>query len=135
MIMRFKLDACGIRISLTGWITMSRAEREMLVSLPCTSEAERKAFRERLAEVLAPHAGNPDTIIEQVAIDSSPAWKETRTVPQTVLDTLNELSLPGMTLAQWTALNDLQRFALIKLTRSGHKNANLLPALKEFGLS
>lgn len=135
MIMRFNLDACGIRISLTGWITLSRAEREILVTLPCTSEAERQAFRERLAAMLAPHAGNPDTVIEQVAIDSSPAWKETQVIPQTVLDTLSELSLPGMTLSQWAALNDLQRFALIKLTRSGHKNANLLPALKEFGLS
>lgn len=135
MIMRFNLDACGIRISLAGWITLSRAEREELVALPCASDTERKIFRTRLAEMLAPHADNPDTVIEHVDIDASPAWKNTHAVPQAVIDTLNELSLPNVTLAQWTALNDLQRFALIKLTRSGHKNANLLPALKEFGLA
>jgi hypothetical protein len=47
---------------------------------------------------------------------------------------LAELSLPVPTHEQWAGLSDLQRFALTKLTRSGHKNANLLPALKEFGL-
>lgn len=135
MIMRFNLDACGIRISLTGWITLSRDEREELVVLPCTSDAEREVFRTRLAQMLAPHADNPDAAIECVDIESSPAWKNTQAIPQGVLDTLNELSLPNITLPQWVVLNDLQRFALIKLTRSGHKNANLQPALKEFGLA
>ena len=37
MIMRFNLDTCGIKISLTAWITLSRDEREELVALPCTS--------------------------------------------------------------------------------------------------
>ncbi|HWU99240.1 MAG TPA: nitrate reductase associated protein [Oxalicibacterium sp.] len=135
MIMRFNLDACGMRISLTGWITLSRDEREELVMLPCASEPERAAFRARLAQMLDPHADNPDAVIEHVDIDPCPAWKSMQAIPQSVIDTLNDLSLPGMTLSQWTALNDLQRFALIKLTRSGHKNANLQPALKEFGLA
>lgn len=134
MIMRFNLDACGIRISLTGWITLSRSEREELVALPCTSEKERDIFRARIEAMFAPHADNPDAVIERVAIDVSPAWKMTHEIPQAVLDTLKELSLPKVSLAQWEAMNDLQRFALIKLTRTGHKNANLLPALKEFGL-
>lgn len=135
MIMRFNLDACGIRISLTGWITLSRAEREELVTLPCISDGERITFRARLQEMFAPHADNPDAIVERVDIDASPAWKKTDVIPQTVLETLQELSLPKMELSQWVAMNDLQRFALIKLTRAGHKNANLQPALKEFGLA
>lgn len=135
MIMRFNLDACGIRISLTGWITLSRAEREELVALPCTSDAERDIFRTRMAEMFAPHADNPDATVERVDVDSKPAWKNRQAVPQAVLATLNELSLPEVSLSQWSALSDLQRFALIKLTRTGHKNANLQPALKEFGLA
>ena len=35
---------------------------------------------------------------------------------------------------QWSALNPLQRFALIKLSRPSHENRNFLPALKEFNL-
>jgi len=65
----------------------------------------------------------------------NPAWREVSAVPTQVVEQLNELSLPVPTAAQWQGLQDLQRFALIKLTRSGHKNANLLPALQEFGLA
>jgi hypothetical protein len=36
---------------------------------------------------------------------------------------------------QWAALSPLQRFALIKLSRSSHENSNFLPALKEFQLA
>ncbi|MFJ7566401.1 nitrate reductase associated protein [Herminiimonas sp. NPDC097707] len=135
MTMRFNLDACGIRISLTAWITLSRDEREQLVAMPCGSEEEKNIYREHLAAMLAPHAGNPDALIERVEIETSPAWSDRHTIPQLVLVTLLELALPAPTLAQWSALSDLQRFALLKLTRSGHKNANLLPALKEFGLA
>jgi hypothetical protein len=135
MMMRFNLDACGIRISLTGWIMLSRDEREELVALPCKSNTEREVFCARLADMLAPHAGNPDTIIERVDIDPFPSWKNMDAIPQSLVDTLSELSLPNVTLPQWRVLTDLQRFALIKLTRSGHKNANLQPALKEFGLA
>ena len=35
---------------------------------------------------------------------------------------------------QWAALAPLQRFALYKLTRPGHKNENFLPAMREFTL-
>lgn len=135
MTIRFNLDGCGIRISLTAWVMLSRTEREELVAMSCRSDAERAAFRLRLANMLSPHAGNPDAAIEYVEIDAHPIWQELQAVPQSVIDTLNELSLPLLTLPQWKSLNDLQRFAMIKLTRSGHKNANLLPALKEFGLA
>ncbi|ABR88462.1 Uncharacterized conserved protein [Janthinobacterium sp. Marseille] len=135
MVMRFNLDACGIKISLTAWITLSRDEREELVALPCATAEQQQAYRERMAALLAPHADNPDAVIETVEIDSAPAWREVNEVPPAVRNGLTELALPVPTHAQWAALGDLQRFALLKLTRSGHKNANLLPALKEFGLA
>lgn len=134
MIMRFNLDTCGIKISLTAWITLSRDEREELVALPCVSPAEQQTYRERLAALLAPHADNPDAVMEIVEVDPSPAWADLNAVPDAVAQGLDEMSLPVPTREQWTGLSDLQRFALTKLTRSGHKNANLLLALKEFGL-
>jgi hypothetical protein len=39
-----------------------------------------------------------------------------------------------VTLQQWASLTPLQRFALIKLSRSSHEDKNFLPALKEFHL-
>lgn len=134
MIMRSNLDACGIKISLTAWITLSRDEREELVAMPCGSESQKNLYRKRLAAMLAQHADNPDAVIEYVAIEVAPAWKNSATLPQNMSESLQELGLPLPDVRQWAALNDLQRFAMIKLTRSGHKNANLLPAMKEFGL-
>lgn len=134
MIMRLNLDACGIRISLTAWITLSREEREELVALPCFSPHEQEAYRERLVALLLPHADKPDAAIEAVAIDKAPAWHDATVIPPAVHAGLAELALPVLTLSQWAGLNDLQRFALLKLTRLGHKNANLQPALQEFGL-
>lgn len=135
MIMRFNLDACGIRISLTAWIMLSREEREQLVAMPCSSTAEQYAYRERLTAMLAVHADNPDAVVEPVAIEAAPAWKNGAVIPPAMMDALTELALPLPTIEQWSSLDELQRFALIKLTRSGHKNANLLPALIEFGLA
>jgi hypothetical protein len=35
---------------------------------------------------------------------------------------------------QWRALTTLERYALVKLTRDRHENANFGPALREFGV-
>lgn len=134
MIMRLKLDVCGLRISLAAWQVLSRDEREELVAMPFASKEERTAFRSRLTAMLAPHAGDPEKAVEEVDIDPSPAWQQTEKVPQDVIDTLHAMSLPVITQTQWAGLDELQRFALSKLTRPGHRNAKLLPALQEFGL-
>lgn len=134
MVMRFNLDACGIKISLTAWITLSREQREELVCMPCESDYEKDLYRARLAAMLLQHANNPDASIELVEVEQAPAWQNRNGLPQNMIDSLHELGLPLPTIAHWSGLSDLQRFALIKLTRSGHKNANLLPAMKEFGL-
>lgn len=135
MIMRFKLDACGIRLPLIAWALLSREQRERLVDLPYASEHDRQQFQEEIVQMLAPHADNPDAAIELVPVDQQPIWRDLTLVPQQVCDQLEELTLPPLTVDQWRSLNELQRFALTKLTRSGHKNANLLPALREFGLA
>ncbi len=134
MIMRFNLDTCGIKISLTAWILLRREEREELLIKPCGSHSEKDLYRALLFAMLEQHAGNPDAVIECVDIEAVSAWKNSAAMPQNLSASMQELGLPLLELAQWNALHELQRFALIKLTRSGHKNANLLPAMKEFGL-
>lgn len=134
MIIRFRLDLCGLRISLAAWQALSREEREELVAMAAASEDERTAWCARLAAMLLPYADDPERRLEHTDIDPSPLWKQTEVVPQDVNATLNELSHRAITQTQWAMLSDLQRFALTKLTRRGHKNANLQPALQEFGL-
>jgi hypothetical protein len=135
MIMRFKLDACGIKLPLIAWALLSREQRERLVDSPCTSDEEKLRYREQLAHMLQAHTDNPDAVVEFVPVEALPVWRDVSIVPPQIADQLKELALPVPTLEQWQGLTDLQRFALVKLTRSGHKNANLLPALREFGLA
>jgi hypothetical protein len=61
-------------------------------------------------------------------------WSNTSLVPVTVGKQLQALGLPALAQEKWAALTDLQRFALLKLTREGHENKKLPLALKEFGL-
>lgn len=135
MIIRFNLDACGVRIPLIAWTLLSREQRESLVALPCKTEEEQSAYRQKIIAMLQPHADNSDAKIEFVSVDAMPVWRDTALVPQQIAEQLTDLSLPVPEPSQWKALSDLQRFALIKLTRGGHKNDNLLPALKEFELA
>lgn len=135
MVMRFKLDACGIKLPLIAWALLSREQRERLVDLPCTSTEEKQRFAEQIAQMLQIHADNPDAVLEFVAVEPLPPWRDVSVVPPQAVEQMLLLGLPVPTPDQWRGLTDLQRFALVKLTRSGHKNANLLPALREFGLA
>jgi hypothetical protein len=135
MIMRFKLDGCGIKLPLIAWAVLSREQREQLVDLPCSSGDEKERYRVAIARMLEAHANNPDAALEFVAVEEVPLWRDMSAVPSQIVEQLTQLALPVPTLEQWRSLDDLQRFALLKLTRNGHKNANLLPALREFGLA
>jgi len=133
MIVRFNLDAVGVRFDFAAWAVLSRDERQELVDLPCETEQQRQAYRQRLLQMLAPHADKPETAVRDIDIDPAPPWSQP-TIPAQVVDTLSELDLDIPTDTQWQSLSDLQRFVLTKLTRPGHKNDNLPAALEEFGL-
>lgn len=135
MRVRFNLDTCGLRVSLAAWALLNREQREQLLALPAGSAAEQQKFRELLAAMLKPYADKPEAAIEQTLIDTAPAWQQTTVAPSEMLAHLSESDLSIPTLDQWQNLSDLQRFALIKLTRRGHRNTNLLPALLEFGIA
>lgn len=134
MIVRFNLDAIGIRFDFPAWTVLSRDERQELVDMPCESDEQKAHYRQRLLAMLAPHGDQPDLGLESIFVDPEPLWRSS-TVPPDVVDTLSELDLTIPTDVHWQGLNDLQRFVLIKLTRRGHKNANLAAALEEFGLT
>jgi hypothetical protein len=56
-------------------------------------------------------------------------------MPEVVVKKVEELQLRLNGKTHWNELAPLQRFALVKLTRGGHENANFLPALREFGMA
>jgi hypothetical protein len=130
MQVRYKLDTCGIKLKLSDWKRMSQLERQNLVALPCTSKSEIQAYRNYIQELILQRTGMPAI---ELPVEPHPAWMNVSSVPTSVKEKAQEI---GVTISteQWTNLTPLERFALIKLSRSGHENKNFLPALKEFNL-
>jgi hypothetical protein len=130
MTVRLKLDTCGIKLKLAEWHKFSREQRTALVDMPCQSDPEVQAYREHLQQLVLACTGNTPT---ELTIEPHPEWVNNTAVPASVQEQTQALNVP-FRLDQWVKLTPLQRFALIKLSRSDHENHNFLPALQEFHL-
>ncbi|MBW4519005.1 MAG: nitrate reductase associated protein [Scytolyngbya sp. HA4215-MV1] len=130
MQVRYKLDTCGVKLKLAQWNRFSQTDCQALVDRPCETATDMQAYRQFLQELVAHYTGSPAS---ELAIDPHPAWTDRQTIPDSVQTKAAEVNVT-LLLPQWAALSPLQRFALIKLSRSGHENNNFLPALQEFGL-
>lgn len=130
MIVRYNLDTCGVKLKLEHWNRFQTEEREVLANTPCRTPEEVAAYRDRVQSLVIAQTGSP---AKDLPIEDPPAWWLTDVVPELVQDKAAESGVT-LTLEQWAALTSLQRFALIKLSRSGHENRNFPLALREFGL-
>ncbi len=131
MAMRIKLDLCGFKLSIRDWSKLSRNDREALAAMPYESEAQLAAFRECIDALIAGIEGDS----EATAPCTRPAaWEITGEIPHAISRQLEDRGVPPLSVRLWAALSELQRYALIKLTREGGKNEKLPAALQEFGL-
>jgi hypothetical protein len=130
MVVRFKLDLAGIKLTLRQWSRFERDERQELVLRPCGAEAEVGAYRRHVMDLIALRADEPPV---DMPVDPHPAWAATHCVPERLVRHARNLDLTPPTLEQWKAITPLQRFTLFKLTRPGHDNDNFEPAMNEFG--
>ncbi len=128
MVVRFKLDTCGVKLKLSDWNQFSTAERQQLVDWPCMTVAEMQTYRDRLHALVLQYS---DTTPSDLPIDLQPEWMLGDRIPDSVASKAAEMNI-GLTLAQWASLSPIQRFALIKLSRSNHENRNFVPAVQEF---
>jgi hypothetical protein len=60
-------------------------------------------------------------------------WQQERSWPEVVRQSCGQLGLSLQT-DGWQRLDELQRFALVKLSHPGHEHRNLPAALAEFSL-
>ena len=130
MQVRFKLDTCGVKLKLQHWHQLTQDERLALVEAPCTEKVEIQNYRDLVLQLVQEHGGDRPS---DLPIDTHPAWMESSTIPDSVQEKGRSLDT-DLTPQQWAELSPLQRFTLIKLSRSSHENKNFLPALKEFHL-
>ncbi|MFS8740515.1 nitrate reductase associated protein [Synechococcus sp. W65.1] len=128
MIVRLKLDQCGIKLKLHQWLRFSYQQRQSLVDLPTDTADNRAAYRAYLIHLIESVCQEQAA---EVIVDPNPAWEDATTIPDCVLE---QAAAKGvvLTLELWQKLTPLQRFALIKLSRPGHENRNFLPAFQEF---
>jgi hypothetical protein len=131
MIVRYKLDTCGVKLKLSHWNQLSQIERQQLVAAPCITATESADYRAQLHAWVQHHSGD---LPSDLPLEAQPAWMDVTQIPASVVAAATAVS-HELTLAQWGELSPLQRFALIKLSRSQHENANFLPALREFHLA
>lgn len=130
MIVRFKLDAAGIKLKLVEWSKFTAEERIQLALQNCETAKEIEAYNIFLSSIIKSHTGNDASIL---AIDTNPDWKNLNTIPNLLNEKLIE-SNQTIDNLQWKKLSNLQRFALIKLSKERYESKNLPKALKEFGL-
>jgi hypothetical protein len=130
MQVRCKLDTCGIKLKLPDWNQMTTDERQALVELPCATETEIQSYRDHIQQLIIRRTGIP---AKTLPIEPHPAWLDSATVPASLQEKAQEIGVT-LTKQHWTALTPLQRFALIKLSHSGHESKNFKAAIAEFHL-
>lgn len=131
MAVRRKLDLSGIKLTLRQWNRFTREERAALLGLPCETPAEAEAYQAELVRLVRERTSEEAKALPAVI---APDWRRVDRVPAAVEAFARSLGVEPPGAAQWRALSELQRFALLKLTRDNHDNANFLPAMREFGL-
>jgi hypothetical protein len=130
MLVRLKLDTCGVKLKLVHWNQFNTDERRSLLEIPCSTSDEIENYRQFLQDLITQKTGQPAT---ELAIASNPPWLDLEIIPESVQSKGAETGFE-LTLTQWRSLTPIQRFALIKLSRASHENHNFVPALQEFGL-
>jgi hypothetical protein len=133
MQIRYNLDACGVKLSLAQWHQLSLRQRQQLLDMPCATSAELQAYRHCLDRWLLTQTGTP---VVDLSPDKQATWVIATTASELPQDLATKATQHGVHISkeQWQQLTALQRFALLKLSRSGHESHNFLPALVEFGL-
>lgn len=130
MIVRFKMDAVGIKLKLNEWVKFTTDEKVQLALMPCTTVHENKIYRNYLNELIYHHTGHYGGHL-MGNVDSS--WKDELSIPVHIQQRVGEEN-KTISQNQWQSLTDLQRFALTKLCRKGHESKNFVKALQEFGI-
>jgi len=127
MAARRKLDQLGLKIGFDQWQQLSRGERLMICHAPIACEDEIEALRLFVNETMLAKSGAAPKALPPEKLQ---AVNPPQTVPPRLVESAQK---SGVTLTQdaWAALDDDERYALIKLgvEKESHK---LKKALDEF---
>lgn len=128
MAVRRKLDLAGVKLKLLQWHGLEEEERRRLLAWDDDDSAI-AGLREWLLARSATLPEGPARALEP-AVD--PEWRSSAVWPEAVLGSCAQLGLTPQP-ERWRTLDELERFALLKLSHPGHEHRNLPRALAEFG--
>ena len=131
MIVRFKMDAAGIKLKLSEWSKFKKEERIHLALMPAANEEEASTYNNYLSQLIEKYTSDKATALP---INPNPDWANLESIPAMLTEKAQEFNL-DITTDKWKSLTNLQRFTLLKLCRPGHENKNFPKAIKEFNLS
>ena len=129
MAVRRKLDLAGVKLKLVQWGALSEAERQELLAW-ADAPAAISAMHRWLLERTAAMADGPAKELPP-AVDQP--WQQGQDWPEVLRQSCEQLGL-ALQRDGWQRLDELQRFALVKLSHPGHEHRNLPAALAEFNL-
>ena len=69
MCVRFKLDVCGVKLSLRQWNRFVHGDRERLIELPCERPDEIPAYRQCVTELIAAAGAGP---VKELPVPENP---------------------------------------------------------------
>ncbi len=129
MAVRRKLDLVGVKLGLPHWHRFSAEERQRLLVWPDDGEG-----LERLGNWLRQRsAAMPEGEAKPLPPARQEPWQQGESCPELLRKACRDLGL-RLEPAGWSRLTEVQRFALVKLSRASHEHRNLPQALVEFGL-
>lgn len=127
MIVRYKLDLADLKLQLGEWNRLGTADKKSLAEQPFQTSADQAVYRDFVKKLVWDRSKK--VVKDLGGVDA--AWDRLDAVPEEVLQKGIEWQCTPPTLAQWRSLGLLQRFALVKLSRSGHEGANFPKAIAE----
>lgn len=128
MIVRFKLDTCRIKLQLADWVKLSFQEKDDLARLACHFPYEVALYSNYVNQLVIKYTGALPSMLSKL----DDQWSIAEKVPQEVTAKAVEWECPEIPLTDWQNLDLLERFALVKLSRSGHEGKNFPYAFREF---
>ena len=129
MAVRRKLDLAGVKLKLQHWSELGEGERQELLAWPDDPAAIEALRRHLLERSTALSAGQAKELPRPV----DEPWQQAAAIPEVLAASCAQLGL-GLRSEGWAELDELQRFALVKLSHPGHEHRNLARALAVFGL-